>query len=356
MAPRQHPPVVVPTRTKKASKPGPLHIPRTAKAPPKLPPIGSETIPIERHAPGCWCNGCMSRRLGRREPLERDLSGQGAASLGPEPTQTSGLEVEDVVARDAKSEPLHGPLDDSLRDSLLHAEACSCSACVARRGVPVDRFREKVEACTNAIAELASYLLSSTRPNRFTEASRVALLARQLVISTASRAKDLPLQGLGAALAYPVPGGAGVVDEPIFGDNEGARPAVGARNHWADALGGPAGFQNPNDAGINQREAMLAVVTSMQAQGDQARANARRAIAGEVADLTRLREELAEGIWKMTQDPQRAAAPADAPKLAEDRRRLEVIDKRIDRLFDQIAADEVPEKNAPFPTLPGDLR
>jgi len=237
---------------------------------------------------------------------------------------------------------------------------------------PPDPFREKVDACTKAIAELASFLLSSTRPNRFSEASRVALLARQLVISTASRAKDLN-NGLGAGAAYPVlGGGGGVVEMPIFGDNE---PAIGARiadqgiraplgvvgAGWADALGGPAGFQNPNDGGINQRDALLSLMTSMQAQGDQARANARRAIAGEVADLTRLREELAEGIWKMTQDPKRATTPADASRLAEDRRRLAVIDKRVERLFNQIAADpaDTPPAPAPAPIAPigpGDFR
>ena len=302
-----------------------LHIPRSAKAsaPPRLPAIGSESIPPERHSPNCWCSVCFQRRGPRSES---------ASESGPVRTDPDG-----------KGGFVEGP----------HAFGAPSP--------PPDPFREKVDACTKAIAELASFLLSSARPNRFSEASRVALLARQLVISTASRAKDLALNnGLGAGLAYPVMGGGGgVVEMPIFGDNE---PAIGARAAgWADALGGPAGFQNPNDGGINQRDALLSLMTSMQAQGDQARANARRAIAGEVADLTRLREELAEGIWKMTQDPKRATTPADASRLAEDRRRLAVIDKRVERLFNQIAADpaDTPPAPAPAPIAPigpGDFR
>lgn len=287
-------------KSKGPPKPGPLHIPRTPRSAAPLPAVGSESVPRALHTASCKCFTCSFQR---NDAVPESALGSAPAPNDPAP--------------------------------------------------PPDPFREKVDACTQAIAELASFLLSSARPNRFSEASRVALLARQLVISTAARAKDVPLNN-GLADAYPIMGGGGgVVDVPIFGD-DGARggPAIGARigvaANWADALGGPAGFQNPNDAGINQRDALLALMTSMQAQGDQARANARRAIAGEVADLTRLREELAEGIWKMTQDPQRAAAPA---KLAEDRRRLEVIDKRVERLFDQIAAD-APPAPAPAPVPP----
>lgn len=220
---------------------------------------------------------------------------------------------------------------------------------------PPDPFREKLEACTKAIAELAAFLLSSTRPNRFSEASRVALLARQLAISTASRAKDLPLGNGAGLMAYPVQNG-GVVEGPIFADEVGdAAPRVGAGvlGAWGANLAGPDGFMNPNDAGINQRDALLSMMTSLQAQGEQARANTRRALAGELEDLTRVRDQLAERL-----DAAEANVDKDHIGVAKLRRRLETLDKRIARLFAQIEADpaDVPAPAPAVPVRPGDRR
>ena len=181
-------------------------------------------------------------------------------------------------------------------------------------------FKEKVDRATAALADLAAFLLtSSQRPQRFQEASRVALLARQVSLAGATRVAEFGNHHD----AYNIAAGAAAAEPPIFAGAGFQEPAIGAavQGPWVGANMGA----NPypvNEAGIERRNLALAVNPLLQSQAESARALTRKAQAEELDHLTRLRNEL------------RAK-----PSTPEGVREHKILSQRIEKIYALLEAD-----------------